>query len=103
MTNWQIAVLIGGVIGLIGGWWVAHKSAQKEALKGGTVGAVLHYLACAAQTSAAPMALVAVLLAHDLHLFPRILTGVGLALGCLAVAVILLMAHATYESIATES
>ena|SRR5579864_639099 len=103
MANWQIAVLIGGVLGLIGGWWVARKSAQKEALKGGTAGIVLHYLACSAQTAAAPTAMVGVILAHDLHLIPRILTGVGLALGCIALALILLIAQATYESIAARS
>src|SRR5579863_2008404 len=99
MANWQIAVVIGGALGLIGGWWVARKSARKEPLKGGIVGTVLHYLACAAQTAAAPTALVGVILAHDLHLIPRILTGVGLALGCIAVTVVLLVVHAAYETV----
>ncbi|MHB8626706.1 MAG: hypothetical protein ACYDBJ_08280 [Aggregatilineales bacterium] len=103
MANWQIAVLIGGVVGLIVGWWVARKSVQKEALTGGPLGTVLHYLACAAQTAAAPAALVGVILSHDLHLIPRILTGVGLAFSFIAVALILLVAHATYETVSETS
>lgn len=103
MANWQIAVLIGGMIGLIVGWWVARKSAQKEALTGGPLGRVLHYLACAAQTAAAPAALVGALLSHDLQLGPRILSGVGLAFSFIALALILLAVHAAYEIIRAKS
>ena|SRR5579859_3647599 len=103
MTNWQIAILIGGILGLIGGRWVAVRSAQKEALRGGRVSSVLHYLACAAQTSAAPTALVAAIVSRDLHLVPRILTSVGLALGFIVLALILLVTHAAYETTVAKS
>ena len=99
MENWQIAVLIGGLIGLLAGTWVARKSAQKETLTGGPLGKALHYMACAAQTAAAPAALVSVILSRGLPLVPRILSGVELAVGFIALALLLLVIHALYETI----
>ncbi len=103
MENWQIAVLVGGLIGLLAGTWVARKSAQKQALTGGSLGKVLHYMACAAQTAAAPAALVSVLLSRGLPLVPRILTGVELALSFIVLALLLLVVHAAYETIKDET
>lgn len=103
MANWQIAVLLGGLVGLLGGIWVARKSAQKEALTGGPLGKAFHYLACAAQTSAVPAALIGVILSHSLPLIPRILTGVGLAAGFIVLALLLLTVHALYETLAEGS
>lgn len=47
MENWYIPVMIGAVVGVIAGWFVARRSAKDEPIYGGTPARVLHYLGSA--------------------------------------------------------
>src|SRR5260221_5549540 len=59
MPNWVYTLLIGGVIGLILGYFVARKSAAEKPIRGGTLASIFHYLGASAFVSVAPTVLIA--------------------------------------------
>src|SRR5262245_24392308 len=92
MPTWAYAVLIGAVIGLIGGYFVAGKSAAEKPLKGGTLGTVFHYLGASAFVAAAPTVLVAAVI-YRLGFLRDVILGFGL----LAIAAVCLVIYAAVE------
>jgi len=98
MANWQIALAIGLTIGVIGALWISRSSARKQPIRGGATAKVLHYLGCAFQTASAPTALATAILLRDVHLIPRLLTGIGLAFGCVGASLICLFVLAILEN-----
>jgi len=97
MNNWQIALLIGLIIGAIGAYWVSRAANKKQPINGGSLAHAIHYLACTFQTASAPTALAAAILSRGLHLIPRLLTGVGLAFGCIGASLLCLIVLAALE------
>lgn len=47
MENWYVPVMIGAVVGVIAGYFVARKSAQEQKIHGGAPARALHYLGAA--------------------------------------------------------
>jgi hypothetical protein len=97
MPNWLIALLIGGVLGLILGASVARKSAQQKPIKGGPVAEALHYVASSAFVAVGPTVLVTAILNRELHFFPRLLSGLAMGLSLIAVAAVCLLVFAVFE------
>ena len=92
MPNWVYALLIGGVIGLILGYFVARKSAAEKPIRGGMLASLFHYLGASAFVSVAPTVLIAAVIyrlgfARDLIL----------AIGMLAISAVCLLIHAAFE------
>ena len=101
LTNWQIALLIGGAIGLIFGVVVARKSAKEKAIQGGMMARLFHYLGTAAFVAVAPTVLVGSIL-YKLNFFPRVIRGLGLGFGLLAISALCLIIYAAFEVQATK-
>ena len=97
LTNWQIALLIGGAIGLILGYFVTRKSEKEKPVQGGTVARVFHYLGASAFVAIAPTMLIGSFL-YKLHFFPRLLRGLGLGFGLMAIAAVCLLIYAAVEA-----
>ena len=97
MPNWLIALLIGGAFGLILGVFVAGKSAKEKPVRGGVLAKAFHYLGASAFVSVGPTVLVGSYL-YKLHFFPRLLRGIGLGFGLLAVAAVFLILYAVFEA-----
>jgi uncharacterized membrane protein len=97
LPNWAIALLIGGAIGLIVGYFVARKSAKEQPIQGGPLAKLFHFLAASAFVSIAPTVLVGAMLYH-LPFFPRLIRGIGLGFGLLAVAAIFMLLYAVFEA-----
>ncbi len=93
MANWQYALLIGGVIGLLFGIFVSRKSIKEKPVQGGPLANVFHYLGASAFVSAAPTVLVGAIV----YKLP-FLTDLGLAFGLLATAFICLLVYALFEA-----
>ena len=92
MANWVYTLLIGGVIGLILGYFVARKSAAEKPILGGIVADLFHYLGASAFVAVAPTVLIAAVIfrlgfARDLIL----------AFGMLAISAVCLLIHAAFE------
>ncbi|MDL1899252.1 hypothetical protein FBR02_00600 [Anaerolineae bacterium CFX9] len=47
MENWYVPVMIGAVVGVIAGYFVARKSAREQKIHGGAPARALHYLGAA--------------------------------------------------------
>jgi len=92
MPIWIYAILIGAAIGLIGGYFVARKSAAEKPLKGGTLATVFHYLGASAFVAAAPTVLVASVI-YRLGFLRDVILGFGL----LAMAAVCLLIYAAVE------
>ena len=101
MPNWLLALLIGGAFGLLFGIVVAGKSANHKPIRGGTPARVFHYLGASAFVAVAPTVLVGSYL-YKLHFFPRLLRGIGLGFGLLAVAAVCLILYAVFEAPAAQ-
>ena len=97
LPTWAVALLIGGVIGLIAGWFVAQKSAKEKPIKGGPLASLFHYLASSAFVAIAPTVLVGAILYHA-HFFPRLLQGIGLGLTLLVTAAVFMLLYAVIEA-----
>ncbi len=92
MPNWVYTLLIGAVIGLILGYFVARKSAAEKPIRGGTLASIFHYLGASAFVSVAPTVLIAAVIyrlgfARDLIL----------VFGLLAISAVCLLIHAAFE------
>ncbi len=98
---WAVALLIGGAFGLVFGIFVARKSALEKSIQGGPLASLFHYLASSAFVAVAPTVLVGSIL-YKLHFFPRLLRGIGLGFGLLAVAAIFILIYAVFEAQATR-
>jgi len=92
MPNWSYAVLIGVVIGLIFGYFVARKSIAQQPIHGGTLAKMLHYLGASLFVSTGPTVLIPAAVYH--YPIGRTLL---LALGMLALAAIALLAFAAVD------
>src|SRR4051794_18982742 len=57
MSPVVITLLVGGIVGLIMGFFVARKSAAEKPIQGGTLASVFHYLGPAASVGALPTVL----------------------------------------------
>jgi hypothetical protein len=101
MPNWLIALLLGGAFGLIVGVFAARKSAKEKPIRGGTLAKLFHYLGASAFVAVAPTVLVGSYL-YKLHFFPRLLRGIGLGFGLLAVAAVCLILYAVFEAPAAQ-
>jgi len=96
MPNWLIAMIVGGVFGLIFGVFVTRKSAARQPIRGGQVAQIFHYLGASAFVSVAPTVIVCSYL-YKLHFFPRLLRGIGTGFGMLAIAAVCLIIYAAFE------
>lgn len=98
MPIWIIALLIGGICGLIFGTWIARGSAERQPIGGGSAGRLFHYLGCAAVTAAPFAGFSGGLLANGLHFFPRLLLTSALGFGCIGLAALFLIVYAALEA-----
>jgi uncharacterized membrane protein len=97
LPTWAVALLIGGAIGLVVGWFVAQESAKEKPIRGGPLASLFHYLAASAFVSIAPTVLVGAILYHA-HFFPRLLQGIGLGITWLVTAAVFMLLYAVLES-----
>ncbi len=102
LPTWVIALLIGGVIGLIMGVFVARKSAKEQPIKGGPLASLFHYLASSAFVGIAPTVLVGAIL-YRAHFFPRLIQGIGLGLSLLVTAAVFMLLYAAFEAPSEQS
>ena len=93
MPHWSIAMLCGGVFGLVFGLFVSRKSATEKPVRGGSVATLFHYLGASAFVATAPTVLIgAVIFRYGL------IRDLALAATMLAIAGVLLLIHATFEA-----
>jgi hypothetical protein len=92
MPIWANAVLIGLIVGLIFGMFVARKSNAEKPVQGGRLGKALHYLGASLFVSTAPTVLVAGVVYH----YP-LLRNLLLAVGMLASSAVVLLLYAAVE------
>ncbi len=92
LPAWLMALLIGGVFGLIVGVFVARDSAARKPIKGGPLANVFQYLGSSAFVAAAPTVLIGAM-GYRLPFW----SSIGLALGLLALVGICLMIYGVFE------
>ncbi len=92
LPAWLMALLIGGVFGLIVGAFVARDSAAHKPIKGGPLASFFHYLGSSAFVAAAPTVLIGVFI----YRLP-FGSSVGLAVGLLALVAVCLIAYGMFE------
>ncbi len=92
VPTWLMALLIGGVFGLIVGVFVARTSAARKPIKGGPVANFFHYLGSSAFVAAAPTVLIGVIL-YRLPFW----SSIGLAFGLLALVAVCLIIYGAFE------
>jgi hypothetical protein len=85
------ALIIGLIIGVPLGVFVARVSHRHEHVRGGVLAHVFHVLASAAVCSAPPTALVSVFMGNG------IVVTLALAFGLLAISLFLVVIHAVFE------
>jgi hypothetical protein len=93
MTSSLIALLIGGIVGLILGIFVARKSAAEKPIRGGMAASLFHYLGASASVAVLPTILIGTFV-YRLGLVRNIL----LAVGVLVVSAVCLLLYAVFES-----
>jgi len=93
MTPSWIAVIVGGVLGLLTGIFVARKSAAEKPIRGGALASLFHYLGASASVAVLPTILIGTFV-YRLGFGRNIL----LAVGMLAVAAVCLLLYAFFES-----
>ena len=79
MPTWLTALLIGGAIGLIGGYYIARKSAATKPITGGSIAYICNYIASVAISAVAPTLLIGSLFLH-IKIGGEFLLAVGLTL-----------------------
>jgi hypothetical protein len=97
MSPTLIALLIGGILGLIFGFFVARKSAGEKPIKGGTLASAFHYLGASASSATLPTILIGTFI-YRLGLGRNVLLAVGL----LAVSAVCLLLYAAFEAQASQ-
>ncbi len=97
LPTWAAALLVGGAIGLIVGWFIAQTSAKEKPIKGGPLASLFHYLAASAFVAVAPTVLVGAIL-YRAHFFPRLIQGIGLGLTLLVTAAVFMLLYAVFEA-----
>ena len=98
IPNWQLALLVGGSIGLILAPHIRRGSLARQPVQGGAIAQILHFLACALQTSATPVGFAAALLLRDDLPLNRLVIGTILALGCSLLGLLILIPFGALES-----
>lgn len=58
LPGWVMAVLIGGGIGVVLGFFVARRSASTKPIQGGALAHIFHYLGAVGAVAPAPIVLV---------------------------------------------
>ncbi len=97
LPAWLMALLIGGVFGLIAGVFVARASDARKPIKGGPLAAFFHYLGSSAFVAAAPTVLIGVFV----YRLP-FGSSVGLAVGLLALVAVCLIVYGAFETAASS-
>ncbi len=92
LPAWLMALIIGGVFGLIVGVFVARTSAARKPIKGGPLANLFHYLGSSAFVAAAPTVLIGAIV----YRLP-FLSSIGLAFGLLAFVAICLIIYGAFE------
>lgn len=91
MDIWQESILIGLVLGVIMAIWVAPRSAKKDAIRGGSMAQVFHFIGAALFSAVLPTVLVSLILRGGFGVaFP-------LAIGLLVLAYVALLGYAVFE------
>ena len=93
MTSSLMAITIGGILGLVLGFFVARKSAAQKPIQGGLAASLFHYLGASASVAVLPTILIGTFI-YRLGLVRNIM----LAASALAVSAICLLLYAVFES-----
>lgn len=93
MSSTWIAVIVGGVLGLLAGIFVARKSAAEKPIRGGVLASLFHYLGASASVTILPTILIGTFI-YRLGLVRNLL----LAIGMVAVSAVCLLLYAVFES-----
>jgi ABC-type sulfate transport system permease component len=81
MDNAQIAILIGLVSAVVLGFFTARSSARREAIHGGPLAELFHFIGAAGVTGILPMVLASLILRQGFELaFPLALSFMGTSL-----------------------
>ena len=102
MQNWQLALVVGGSIGLILAPYIRRGSLARQPIQGGVIAHGLHFAACVLQTSATPVGFAAALLLRDDLPLIRLVIGTILALGCSFSGLLLLIPFGIFENYSKE-
>ena len=94
MSDWLLAVVIGIGFGLTLGIKIARDSQAKQAVRGGALAQVLHYLACAGLTGMLPFIIAGIIMGVPF------VTLFGTAVGFLVVVAALLLLFGAVERMA---
>jgi uncharacterized membrane protein len=92
LPGWVQAVLIGGGIGIVMGFFVARRSASTKPIQGGALAHILHYLGAVCAVAPAPIVLVGAIL----YKLP-FAQSAGLCCGSLALGFVMLLFFAYME------
>ncbi len=92
LPAWLMALLIGGVFGLIAGFFVARTSAARKPIKGGPLATFFHYLGSSAFVATAPTVLIGVFIYRL-----KFLASISLAFGLLALVAACLIVYGVFE------
>ncbi len=91
MQPWQESLLMALVIGIVGGVFTVRESAKREAIYGGIVAQIFHYLGAVCFCAVVPGILIAIIRREGFGVaFP---IGIGL----MAVAFLMLLGFAIFE------
>ncbi len=92
LPGWVMAVLIGGGIGIVLGFFVARRSASTKPIQGGALAHIFHYLGAVGAVAPAPIVLVGAIV-YKLP-FGQ---SAGLCCGSLALGFVMLLFFAFLE------
>jgi hypothetical protein len=91
-NDWPTALLIGVTIGAVIGIFVARQSLKEQAIRGGLLAQVLHYLACAMLSSTTAFIVTAIVVGVPfLQMF-------GTAVGIIIVGAVLVLGYGYVEA-----
>ena len=92
LPAWLITLVIGGVFGLIVGYFAARTSAARKPIQGGPLANLFHYLGSSAFVAAAPTVLIGVIFFRL-----KFLTSIALAFGLLGLVAVCLIIYGCFE------
>lgn len=97
MENWYVPILIGAVVGVIAGWFVAKRSAKQDPIYGGSTARLFHYLGAAVFASMPLSSIFTILMGGG---FVRaVLTGIVISV----ISYVLLLIFSAIEQPARQS